>query len=149
MAYKVTLGNPSRTTQRKPDSDIDGELKFDRIIYQSLGSLVQNKKLLELYDENKIPLSYRRTLDELNDLYLKTNYPELATNIIVKEGIVSLDSYLGSLGIDVDYPYSKDIKNIPVWLDITFQSEYRILVDESDNTYLTDGGGTEVLVVYT
>ncbi len=155
MPYKVTLGNPSKTTRRRPESDpVDGSgtggtLDMSRLTYQSLGSLVQNKKLLELYNDNRLPLEYRRVLDELNDLYLKNNYGSLGAHIIVEDGIIALDEYLGTLGIGIDYPYSKDAANIDAWIDIASQTEYRILVDSRDNTYLTTNNGTEVLVVYT
>ena len=149
MAIKVTLSNPSRVTKRVPVEDVVGEAKFDRAFYQYLGSLVKNKELLQDYTDNKIPLEYRRMLDEMNELYLKMYYPILGADIVVKPGIEELDLYLGSLGITEDYPYSKDTINIPAWLQTTSQTEYRILVDEDDNTFLTDSGGTEVLVAYT
>jgi len=155
MPYKVTLGNPSKTTRRRPGSDPidgvsdDGKISMSRLTYQALGSLVQNKKILELYNENKLPLEYLRTLDELNDLYLKRNYPGLYDGSMIKDGIVALDKYLGSLGVDIEYPYSKDAVDIAAWLYVESQTEYRILIDETDNTYLTDGSANVVLIYYT
>ena len=155
MPYKVTLGNPSRTTRRRPESDpkdgsgTGGKLDMSRLTYQALSSLVQNKKLLELYDNNRLPLEYRRVLDELNDLYLRNNYGSSGANIVIKDGIIALDEYLGTLGIGIDYPYSKDATNVDEWIYNSVQTEYRILVDGSDNTYLTTNNGTEVLVIYT
>ncbi len=155
MPYKVTLGNPSRTTRRRPESNpvdgsgTDGTLDMSRLTYQALGSLVQNKKILELYENDRLPLEYRRVLDELNELYLRDNYGILGAGIIVKDGIVALDEYLGTLGLGIDYPYSKDAVNVDAWLEVESQTEYRILVDSRDNTYLTTSNGAEVLVVYT
>jgi len=165
VAYKVTLGNPSRTTRRRPGSNPvdgsgdDGKLGMSRLTYQALGSLVQNKALINFdingnitggtYTNKEIPLEYVRVLDELNDLFLKKNYPELGEELVIKDGIVALDEYLGSLGVDIIYPYTKDITNIPAWLEIDSQTEYRVLVDLKDNTYLTKNNEREILVVYT
>ena len=122
---------------------------MERIFYQKLGSLVSNKKLDILYAENKLPLEYRRFLDEMNELYLKKNYPILGADIVVKPGIEELDKYLGSLGLTEDYPYSKDTIDIPAWLEIDTVPEYRVLIDTTDDTYLTTNNDTEVLVIYT
>jgi len=150
MAVKVTLQNPSRITRRSPNSNTTTSTpKFDRAFYQYLGSLVKNKTLLDDYQNEVIPLEYRRLLDEMSDLCTKRNYPLLGADIVIEEGIVALDEYLGTLGIDLTYPYEKDIVNISAWLEINSQTEYRILVDLKDNTYLTTSNGNEILVVYT
>ena len=149
MAIKVTLRNPSRVTIRSPKEDVVDEAKFDRTFYQYLGSLVKAKTLVEDYNNNKLPLEYRRFLDDMNTLYLKKNYPVLGVDLKVKPGIEKLDEYLGSLGLMEDYPYSKDAVNIPAWLQIDSQPEYRVLVDMADNTYLTTNNNTELLAVYT
>jgi len=153
MAYKITLGNPSRVTRRTPDAkEEDGgathKININRSTYQYLGSLVKNKKLLELYNNNQIPNEYRRVLDELNDLFIKVNYPSLGLDIVVEPGIVELDEWLGNLGIIQEYPYNKDSVDIPVWIPSEALTEVRVLIDKSDNTYLTDSSGTEVLVRY-
>ncbi len=149
MAVKVTLQNPSRITRRSPNSNTTTSTpKFDRAFYQYLGSLVKDKTLLNDYENNAIPLEYRRMLDEMNDLHIKKNYPILGSETIIKDGIIALDEYLGSLGVDLTYPYEKDVVNIPAWLDVIEQAEVRVLVDMSDNTYLTDNNGTEFLVRY-
>jgi len=149
MAIKVTLRNPSRVTIRSPKEDVVDEAKFDRTFYQYLGSLVKNKTLLDDYNDNKLPLEYRRFLDEMNTLYMKFNYPELTQDLVVKPGIVELDQYLGELGLTEEYPYSKDTINIPNWLTLTPQEEHRQLVDESDMTYLVDSRDNTRLVYYT
>jgi len=149
MAIKVTLSNASQVTRRTPTVQPTGMVKMSRATYQKLGSLIKNKTITTQYENNELAGEYKRVLDELNDLYLKYNYPELAKGIAIKDGIVELDEYLGSLGIDTDYPYTKDTLDIPTWLESTDQTEYRILVDNTDNTYLTTNNGAEVLVVYT
>ena len=60
--------------------------------------------------------------------------------------MIALDEYLGSLGVSEDYPYSKDFVSITPLIDPEVATAVRILVDESDNTYLVDGN--EVLVQY-
>ncbi len=147
MPVKVKLSNASRITKRTPEAL--SAVGMSRLTYQMLGSRVQCRTLVEDYNNGNLPKEYIRLLDELNDLYLTINYPELAAGIVVREGIAELDSYLGSLGITEDYPYDKDAVNIPAWLSIDTQPEYRHLVDESDKTFLTTNNGTEALVVYT
>ena len=159
MAIKVTLSNASQVTRRTPTvQDVD-TIKMSRATYQKLGSLLKNKELIirgidgsitgGTYTDNELIGEYRRILDELNDLYIKRYYPELGKDIVIKDGIVELDEYLGTLGVGIDYPYAKDTLDIPAWLHVDSQTEYRILVDSRDNTYLTTNNGTEVLVVYT
>ena len=149
MAITVKLGNASRTTSRTPEVSSDNKLKFSRQFYQFLGSVVKNKQLLDDYNNDKLSLEYKRFLDEMNDLFIVVNYPELSSGIILSEHIKLLDEYLGDLGSISEYIYSKDSVNIPQWLSISKQTEYRILIDDDDNTYLTDTNGTEVLVSYT
>ncbi len=149
MAVKITLSNASQITLREPTLNEDNNIKFSRIFYQYLGSLVKNKTLLDDYDNNKLPLEYRRFLDEMNVLYMKFNYPELTQDLVVKSGIIELDQYLGELGLTEKYPYSKDAIDIPSWLKAEAQEEYRQLVDEADMTYLVDSTDDTRLVYYT
>jgi len=150
MPITVTLGNASRTTKRSPsENGLVSDIKMSRMFYQFLGSLVKNKTIIEDYDSDKLSLEYKRFLDEMNDLFIVKNYPELSSGIILSENIVEIDQYLGELGVLSEYEYSKDIVNIPSWIDIIKQAEMRILFDESDNTYLTTSNNQEVLVQYT
>jgi len=146
MAIRVTLGNPSQVTRRTPKETGTDKLNMSRATYQKLGSLVKNKSLVDDYDSGSLPAEYIRVLDELNNLFLKTNYPLLSGDLVIEPGIIELDEYLGTLGIDDNYRYSKDFVNIPAWMESEDPAEMRVLVDNSDNTYLTDG--TDVLVVY-
>ncbi len=147
MPINVRLSNAARITKREPTATT--ALNLSRSTYQKLGSLVQNKSLSSAYANGELTPEYVRVLDELNDLYLKTSYPMLYGHLVIEPGIVELDAYLGSLGIDEEYPYSKDAVDIPAWIEADSQTEYRILVDERDNTYLTTNNGSEVLVYYT
>ena len=146
MAIRVTLGNPSQITARVPRDVPDTKLNITRATYQKLGSLVKNKTLVDDYDNGILPEEYVRVLDELNNLFLKKTYDILHGNLVIADGIEELDEYLGTLGIDDNYRYSKDFINIPSWIESEEPAIMRILTDETDDTYLTDG--TDVLVIY-
>jgi len=150
MAVKVVLTNASRVTKRLPEqeSDLNEDIRINRNTYQQLGSLAQNKTLVTLYNEGKLAAEYIRLLDELNDLYIVKNYPELASEITLADYIEELDEYLGSLGVSIEYEYEKDKVNISPWLAVDRRTPTRVLTDETDNTYLTTSSGTEVLVRY-
>ena len=158
MAIKVRLSNAARVTRIQPEVR-NGQpdlVEMSRLTYQALGSLIRNKALIERYKDGKIiggtyineelPLEYIRLLDEL-DLLQRNKY--YGSNHIIRPAIIELDEYLGALGVDIDYPYVKDVVSIAPWVEATDQTPYRVLVDTRDNTYLTTNNGTEVLVVYT
>ena len=156
MAITVTLGNASKTTELSPTNitqvGIPGyiDLKFSRQFYQLLGSITKNRVLLDDFDRDLLPLEFVRFLDDMNALWLHTYYPLLAQEKNIKypsEEIIAIDEYLGRLGVDEDYFYSKDIVNIDSWIDPAHLDNERILIDITDNTYLTDSNGTEILVV--
>ncbi len=146
MPIKVTLHNSSKITKRTPNDRDDTGIGISRHTYQKLGSLIQNKELEQAYTDGTLPGEYVRLLDDLNDLYLKVNYPDLYPDLVIKEGIIALDEYLGNLGITQEYSYSKDTVNIPPWLSVDNKSGIRWLSDLSDDTILMDG--TEYLVSY-
>lgn len=150
MAIKVVLTNSSRVTKRTPELESDNNLdvRISRSTYQKLGSLIKNQNILEQYNNGELVGEYKRLLDDLNDLHLVKNYPDLAVDVVLSEGIEELDEYLGSLGIDIEYSYDKDTVNIGSWLSLEGRTDTRVLMDFSDNTYLTDSSGTEVLVRY-
>jgi len=145
----VKLTNPSKITKKDTTLDSDSNVVLARSIYQNLGSLIKNTTILDDYNNDRLPQEYKRFLDEMNDLFIKLNYPELGKDIVVKEGIAETDEYLGDLGVIQEYFYSKDAVDIPAWVTTDSQSEYRILVDESDNTHLVDLSDDTVLVYYT
>jgi len=87
-----------------------------------------------------------RVLDDLNNLYLKRNYPTKYSDLVTAPYIEELDEYLGSLGISVEYQYSKDAVDISPWITVEGGvTEIRVLVDYTDGTYLTYGEN-EILV---
>jgi len=143
---KVVLGNPAQITRRSPQLRGVDSISMSRSIYQKLGSLVKNKTLVDDYNNGNLPSEYIRIVDELNNLFLKKNYPGIHGGLEIEEGIEELDEYLGSLGNTQVYSYSKDFVNIAPWIDPEVATAVRILTDESDNTYLVDGN--EVLVQY-
>jgi len=146
---KVKLANPSKIS--KSDTTLttdDQSVVVSRSIYQNLGSLLKNKTLTDSYENGPIPDEYKKFLDQMDDLFLKLNYPALAVDIVVDPAIEEVDEYLGELGILQDYFYEKDTVNIPQWLDTLDIEPVRVLYDESDNTYLVDGSDDTVLVYY-
>ena len=142
MAIKVRLSNYGQITKRSPS----GSITMSSYTYQALGSLVMARTLTSSYENGKLPGEYMRLLDELNALFLKRNYPEVHGDIVIAEGIEDLDEYLGSLGTTKEYPYVKDVINVPAWVNIEDRAEYRYLINTSDNTVLMDGD--QVLVSY-
>ena len=146
---KVKLTNPSNVTKKDVTLDADNSIVMSRSIYQNLGSLIKNKTILDDYNNGRLPTEYVRFLDDMNDLFLKLNYPDLAVDLVVEEEIPAVDEYLGDLGISETYYYSKDTVDIPPWVITGAQGEYRILFDESDTTYLVDPSDGSVLVAYT
>ena len=141
MAIKVTLRNPSQITSKIVPSATD-KLILNRSIYQRLRSLINNQTILDDYNNGRLPGEFVRLLDRMDTISDDT--------IISDPEILLLDEYLGSLGVTVEYFYSKDTVDIPQWIaDFGTQTEYRILVDESDNTYLTTNSGSEILITYT
>jgi len=150
MAYKVTLKNPSKTTGKDPglknEASIDKpEVYMSRMTYQLLGSLFKNKTIFKDYNDGKLTKEYVRILDDLNDLHNSIYYPDLVVKEPTNE-TRALDEYLGSLGIDEEYPYSKDRVNIEQWLDDSLATPMRVIFDEDDDTYLYDPVDGTVLV---
>jgi len=146
MAIKVILQNPSQPRVATHDRSGDEHIGMNRVVYQLLGSLVKNRKLEDSYNSDELPGVYRDMLDQFNNMTF--NNKGVGTPLDVKPGFKELDTYLGALGITRDYPYVKDIIDIPPWVNELNQTEYRVLMDFSDNTYLTDTANN-ILVVYT
>ena len=160
MPIKVRLSNAARVTKREPTAT--STTNISRLTYQNLGSLIKNRRLIErdingniiggLFIDGDLPGEYIRLLDELNNLYLSRNYPLLHGQLVIADGIVELDEYLGTLGVGEDYPYSKDAVNIPAWVTATDRAPVRVLAVFDSNgeaiQYLTTNNDTEVLVRY-
>ena len=123
----------------KPD-----ELALDRLIYRRIGSLTDNKSITTPQEADT---EFDRWLLSMNDLFSYKYYPELYTGPTPTPALLALDEYLGSLGMGIDYPFPDDTYYIENWIEVDTQTAVRVLMDEADNTYLTDGD--EVLVYYT
>ena len=162
MAVTIRLTNKSQVTKELSEiaTQPDNELLFGRELYQTLGSLLKNKDVATRdVDTGAVTINWEKVTEEfasfaedVNNLWLHTYYPELAiaNNIPTPTPqIILVDEYLGNLGVSQEYNYIKDFINVTPWLDITKQSEYRVLIDEDDNTYLTDSNGDEILISYT
>ena len=155
MAITVRLTNKSQVTKSQTELT-DGDLLLSRATYQTLGSLIGNREIATRNQDGSYTIHYEKLteeyttfLEDMNNLWIHTYYPDLAilNNIPEPTDAVKVaDEYLGDLGIIRNYSYSKDTVNIGSWLDVESQASMRVLMDESDNTYLTDVD--EVLVLY-
>ncbi len=119
------------------------ELLIDRLIYKRMASLTDNKNLTT---PDTPDTDFHRWLLDMNNLWQHKYYPLLHTGPTPTPDIKALDEYLGTLGVTETYPFSEDTFHLTDWLSQESRSEYRILVDITDNTYLTDGD--DVLVSY-
>lgn len=159
MAITVRLTNKSQVTRPEASEASDGTILFSRAIYQILGSLIGNREMVTTDEVTKVktihweklPREYAEFADDMNNLWQHTFYPELAVLNEVplpSDSIVKANEYLGDLGMVDEYRYAKDFVDIPAWVGIVSRDEYRILMDESDNTYLVDTTDNTVLVSY-
>ncbi len=135
-------GQGSDTQEQKKKTD---ELLLDRLIYRKIGSLTDNKGIVTPASKDS---DFHRWLLDMNDLHNYKYYPLIATTQPTPD-LTALDEYLGTLGVTEIYPFTEDTYKVKPWLTIEDQSTYRVLMDTSDNTYLTDTNGDEILVVYT
>jgi len=122
MAITVRLGNRSQETSKLASIGEDAEVKVSRIVYQGLRSLVQNKHILDDYNNGLIP-------KELVALY--EDFNKMLNGETVDVEIQKLDEYLGSLGIDQDYAYLKDTIYVEPWIEYIDQLPSRNVVDDS------------------
>ncbi len=156
MAITVRLTNKSQITKSQAELS-DGDLLLSRATYQTLGSLIGNREIATKNQDGTYTIHYEKLteeyttfLEDMNNLWLHTYYPNLAILNNAPEPTASVrvtDEYLGDLGVLRNYSYSKDTVNIGAWVETEGQADMRVLMDADDNTYLTDGD--EVLVVYT
>ena len=132
----------SQSSQPSIEPDV---LLLDRLIYRKIGSLTDNKLLVT---PDSADTDFHRWLLDMNNLHNKKYYPLLSEDLpLPTPDLVALDEYLGSLGVTEDYPFLDDTYNVLAWLKIDYEPDGRILIDITDNTYLTDSNGTEILVV--
>jgi len=160
MAFRVRLGNPSKTTRKnvtlkeQPSVPEETSIKMSRIIYQNLGSLAKNKTILEDYENGRLSDEMVDLLNEMNLIYLHKFY-DLSESTPIPEAsneVKELDRYLGTLGLTDDYRYSKDKFAMNDFLTYTTQAEVRYLAeidDDDTNPEVVLVDGDEVLVIYT
>ena len=131
MAYKVSLTGSSQVTARlgRIASNDAGKVMLSRYIYQTLGSLMGNKTILEDYENNKLPAEYMHFLDKMNEINLGTaDADTLAT-----------DEVLGDFGEILDYSASKDWINVVNWLgDFDVYFGYRNVTSDGVNVVSGD-----------
>ena len=112
---KVVLNNSSRLSKGIVTTS-GTKLFISRKVYQELGSLVANKKIIDAYTNNELSHEYVAILDELT---------KLNSGEEVDPAIEELDAFLGSLGIEAEYSYGKDTQSIPSWFEAVGQDAFR------------------------
>ena len=141
MAVKVVLTNKSQQTHAltTPSTASDNDVQMGRTVYQYLRSLVRNKGILDDYNNDRLPREFKNFLDSLDK---KMQGEE------VSDALNNLDEYLGSLGIESIYSFSKDMVNVEAWLDCMGQDNIRnVVTDESENV-VVDVAGTTYNVIH-
>jgi hypothetical protein len=136
MALIVKLKNPSQVTTDLASTPSGNTLSLNRSVYQRLSSLIKNKTLLEDYNSGNLPVEFKDFLDQIETVNTGT---ATSTTLVLNE-------YLGSLGVDSVYPYSKDVNDIADWLDINRVESFRLLKDSLGNLLVTPDN--ELLVAY-
>ena len=147
---KIKRLNYGQVSSGKQEVTLDGdELLIDRLIYKRLGSLTDNKNLVTPTGANS---DYDRFLLDMNNLHTHKFYPEIALLMGLPKptpDIIALDEYLGTLGVEDTYPFIEDTYSIENWLgEPGKETEVRVLVDKTDDTYLIDTTDNTVLVSY-
>ena len=130
MAIRVTLGNASQLTERLSVElpDAPDHIKMGRSVYQYLRSLKNAKEIVHDVDVHQVT-------SELIELFEAFNDKQAGESI--DSEFEKLDEYLGDLGIEVDYYYSKDIIDIEPWIETTNQSPTRNVVYKDTVTDIT------------
>ena len=125
MAVKVILGNKSQETRAlgiNITSGVDtSTIVMSRGIYQNLRSLTKNKNIKQDWLDGKIPLELQELYDKLSTLGSNDPHPKDLT-------VVTLDQYLGGLGVINSYPYMKDRISIKPWIAYKDQKETRVVI---------------------
>ncbi len=153
---RARLTNKSQPTVREaslPDGiSLDKEVLFSRTIYQMIGSLVKNKRIIDDYDNGRLSQEYVDFLDLMDDIMFNKAFPKLPQRDVDIAHTLA-DEYLGDLGLVQEYHYSKDTVNIPDWLEVSSRPEVRVLMETDSNgdfkEYLIDPVDDTVLVYYT
>ena len=94
--YKIIVDNNSTPLDGKPYRISGDELHISRQIYKSISSVVFNEKL----DENNMPSDIIKVFcDDMQKMY---------DGPIIDPTIEAINMYLGSLGINNEYPLKSD-----------------------------------------
>ena len=102
----------------------NSEVGLDRTVYASISNITDNKIIVTPEDKSS---SYNRWLLDMNKF--------TDTGVISPE-LDELDTYLGTLGVTEDYPYSDDTYGIKPWLVVEEQEPFRnILHATRDNNH--------------
>jgi len=131
MSVKIILTNKAQQVGEVTSGNVD-TLYLNRLVYQELRSLAKNKNIIDRVNTKSMP-------NELMTLF--GNFDKILNNEEVDESIKNLDEYLGSLGVTTEYMYTKDIINIPNWVEVEQQDPYR-------NVIHANSAGTEYNVIY-
>ena len=126
MAYKISLTNSSRVTTRLGHvaEHEEGKVMLSRYIYQTLGSLMKNKTILDDYNNDRLSPEYVKFLEKMDAVNLG----------IADTDALATDEVLGDLGEILDYSYSKDWIDVPAWLgDFDEYFGYRNITSDGVN----------------
>lgn len=149
MAIKVTLTNKSQQTKTTGTTGQDGNVRFNRLVYQRLRSLIQNKTILADYEAGNLPAELVELFDEFDKISFNKTTKDDPVDVSEKAAII--DEYLSSLGLDDDYFYSKDRLDILPWIDLETQAPYRNVITDIatvDYNIIVDIDGTDYNVIH-
>ena len=125
MAAKIILTNKAQQIGEVSNSDIvSSALYLNRLVYQELRSLAKNKNIVDRVNAKNMP-------NELMTLF--NSFDTLLKNGTADESVKILDGYLGSLGVTTEYIYTKDIINIPSWIEVDTQDPYRNVIHKDNS----------------
>ena len=110
----------------------DDYLYLGREVYKELGNLTKNRTI-EVPSE--VLTKYDRFITDINDWTLGTAE--------ATDEMLAIDEYLGSLGVDLEYPFSADIPEVVMWLDYLTTSKTRYVINGED---MVVNGNTNVVL---
>jgi len=149
MAYIRIKSSSSQLNELTLETPVQEDiLYFARIIYQKLGSRVQNQTL----EREEDPTTYfSKLLNLLDDYDAELNgTPEFDE---LNSAIAQLDEYLGNLGDSVQYPYQEDFQFFPPWIDPKEPNIIRTVHVYSNgepvNNVVVDNGSGDMVQVVT
>ena len=144
MGIKVVLTNKSQQTRELTNNStiLGNDIHMSRFVYQYFRSLAKGKTISYDYQNRLIPKEMVSVLDKLSDLH---------EGIEVEDNIHKLDEYLGSLGVDEEYFFSKDVIQIEDWSKYIDQNPTRNVLDDLNSieqNVIANIDGTDYNVSY-